>query len=73
MDENDFLERIQEQFGFTEFVLVGLTPAESGDKEMDDMHVVSGPYMHPLMMMALLHEAIGNLLHEVVDEAPPVH
>lgn len=73
MDENDFLERIQEQFGFTEFVIVGLTPAESGVKELDDMHVISGPHMNPMMMMALLHEAIGNILHEVIDDTPPVH
>jgi hypothetical protein len=54
-------------------VLVGLTPAESGDKETDDMHIICSPNVNPLTMMTLLHEAIGNLLHEVIDEAPPVH
>jgi len=73
MNEDDFLDRMQEQFGFTQFVLIGLTPSENGDKDMDDMHVISGPALPPFAMMALLHGALGELIYDQMDDAPAVH
>ena len=73
MDENDFLERFQEQFGFTQFVLIGLTPSTEGEKDMDDMHIISGPVLGTVEIMLLLHEATGNIISELADESPSVH
>jgi hypothetical protein len=73
MDDDDFLERMQERFGFTEFVLIGLAPSESGDKDMDDMHIVSGPLLPPTAIMAILHGALGELIFDQIDEELSVH
>ena len=71
MDERDFLERLQEQFGFTQFVLVGLTPSDEGEKEADDMHIISN--VSAFSKMLLLNEAMANLIDDSIDDSPSVH
>lgn len=73
MTDNEFLERLQEQLGFTQFVLIGLTPSTEGEKDMDDIHIISGPMLGTVEIMLLLHEAMGNIISELADESPAVH
>ena len=71
MDENDFLERLQEQFGFIDFVIVGVTPAAEGGKELNDLHLISG--MSSYGMLLMLNEAMASLIDDLADESPAVH
>jgi len=74
MDNDELLERMQEQFGFTNFVLIGLTPSDEGGKDMDDMHIITTPALSPFALVALLHGALGDLIYDFLDEdAPAVH
>ena len=74
MSEDELLDRVQEQFGFTNFVLIGLTPSEHGDKDMDDMHTITTPMLPPFALMALLHSALGEIMYDLLDEdVPAVH
>lgn len=73
MTDDDFLERVQEHFGFTQFVLIGLTPTEAGAKDLDDMHIISSPSIPPFVLMGILHGALGEIIYEMMDDAPVVH
>ena len=73
MSDREILDKLQDQFGFDQFMVIGIIPGKREDGTDDQMHVMSNGALDQMQALWIIFEAMGFLLSKMDDEDQLVH
>lgn len=73
MSDREILDKLQDQFGFDQFMVIGIIPGKREDGTDDQMHLMSNGAIDGMQALWIIFEAMGFLLSKMDDDDASIH